>query len=61
MNAAADGISGAQGDHCVNTYAKVGDTITLPNGTLWKVESLSGTSYRCQNAAMPIRAKLTPI
>jgi hypothetical protein len=61
INAASDGLSGAEGEHCVDTRAKVGDSITLPNGSVWKVASLSGTSTRCQNPAHPIRAKLTPI
>lgn len=60
IEAAADGITGAEGQHCVNSEAKVGDTIKLTDGTNWKVLSLSGTSNRCRNPAHPVRAKLTP-
>lgn len=61
INAASDSLSGAEGEHCVDSRAKVGDSITLPNGSVWKVASLSGTSSRCQNPTLPIRAKLTPV
>lgn len=60
VQAAADGITGAEGNHCVNERAKVGDYINLTDGTRWKVESLSGTSTRCQHPAHPIRARLSP-
>lgn len=60
IQAASDGITGAEGSHCVGSSAKVGDRTTLPDGTVWTVASLSGTSTRCQHPSMPIRAKLTP-
>lgn len=60
IQAAADGITGAEGSHCVHERAKVGDYIQLTDGTRWKVESLSGTSSRCQHPAHPIRARLSP-
>lgn len=56
---ASDGVTGAEGDHCVGRVAKVGDRIKLSNGTLGVVQSLSGTSVRCTNETMPIRASLT--
>lgn len=56
--AVSDGITGAKGEHCVGPNAKVGDTISLPYGGRGKVEHLSGTSVRCTNPAMPIRALL---
>jgi hypothetical protein len=59
INAAADGLSGAEGEHCVSAQAKVGDVIRLDSGGLWKVESLSGASYRCREAIYPVRARLT--
>lgn len=59
MNAAADKITGAEGDHCVASSAKVGDRITI-NGQSFTVKSLSGTSSRCQQAIYPIRALLAP-
>lgn len=60
IQAAADGITGSEGNHCVSANAKVGDPIRLSDSTLWKVESLSGTSTRCQHPANPIRARLSP-
>jgi hypothetical protein len=60
MQAAGDAITGAEGNHCVATTATVGSAIRLPDGTQWKVESLSGTSARCQRPEQPIRAKLAP-
>jgi hypothetical protein len=53
-----DAITGAEGAHCVGETAKVGDRIQLPNGSSMIVKSLSGTSSRCANPALPIRAKL---
>lgn len=61
IQAASDGITGAEGNHCVSTAAKVGDSIRLSDSTMWKVESLSGTSVRCQHPSQPIRARLSPI
>lgn len=60
IDATADAITGAEGRHCVSERATVGDYINLTDGTRWKVESLSGTSTRCQHPAHPIRAKLSP-
>lgn len=60
VQAVTDGITGAEGNHCVTAFAKVGDRINLTDGTPWKVESLSGTSIKCQHPSFPIRARLTP-
>jgi hypothetical protein len=54
IQAASDGITGAEGNHC----AKVGDRIRLPGGGHGTVKSLSGTSIRCQQTELPIRALL---
>ena len=54
----SDGITGAEGEHCVSRAAKVGDTINLPGGGRGIVKSLSGTSVRCTHPEMPIRAAL---
>lgn len=54
----SDAITGSKGEHCVSRAAKVGDTIRLYDGRLFRVESLSGTSSRCNDAALPIRAEL---
>lgn len=58
--AITDGLTGATGEHCVSTTAKVGDRYVTQNGTL-EIVSLSGTSSRCQDQFRPIRAKLTAI
>lgn len=60
VGAVTDTLTGAEGQHCVAETSKVGDLIRLPNGTTWKVDSLSGTSYRCSQPGMPLRAKLSP-
>lgn len=60
IQAASDGLSGAEGSHCVHERAQVGDFLQLTDGTRWKVESLSGTSTRCAHPAYPIRARLSP-
>ena len=54
-----DALSGSEGDSCVKTTAKVGDTINSPTGNSATVKSLSGTSSRCQDPNLPIRALLT--
>jgi hypothetical protein len=54
----SDGVTGAEGEHCVSRLAKVGDRIGLPGGKVGTVQSLSGTSVRCTNETMPIRAAL---
>lgn len=54
-----DAFTGAEGENCVGESAKVGDNINA-NGQLMTIKSLSGTSTRCTNTAMPIRAMLEP-
>jgi hypothetical protein len=60
MAKAGDAMTGAKGEHCVPAQAKVGDSITLGDGRVLVVQSLSGTSSRCQNPLHPVRAELTP-
>lgn len=55
---ASDSITGAEGDHCVHSGAKVGDKLTAPDGRVGEVKSLSGTSVRCGDANKPIRARI---
>lgn len=55
---ASDGITGAEGEHCVPSEAKVGDKIALPGGGMGEIKSLSGTSMRCRSEARPIRARI---
>ena len=54
----SDLVTGSEGEHCVGTAAKVGSQIRLSDGRMATVESLSGTSTRCRDEKMPIRAKL---
>jgi len=53
-----DALTGAEGNHCVGTAAQVGSQIKLADGRIATVESLSGTSTRCRDEKLPIRAKL---
>jgi hypothetical protein len=54
----ADAFTGAEGENCVGIAAKVGDNIRLENGDVKSITSLSGTSTRCTNPELPIRALL---
>lgn len=58
IGAVSDGITGAKGESCVGNGAKVGDRVRTPGGGAATVKSLSGTSMRCSNPALPIRAEL---
>jgi hypothetical protein len=53
-----DALTGAEGDQCVKETAKVGDVLRSPSGNTAVIKSLSGTSTRCQNNDLPIRARL---
>lgn len=55
---ASDGITGAEGEHCVNSAAKVGDRVAMPYGGSGEIKSLSGTSVRCTDPQRPIRARI---
>lgn len=59
VSGAADAIQGLQGQHCVATNVKVGDKVKGPDGSMWTAQKLEGTSARCTNQFMPIRAYLT--
>jgi len=54
----SDSITGAEGSNCVSANAKVGDTVRMPGGGRGTIKSLSGTSVRCTNPELPIRALL---
>jgi len=58
--AISDAFTGAEGLHCVKANAKLGDTVQFPGGSQATVKSLSGTSTRCTNPELPIRALLVP-
>ncbi|MEX8495459.1 SHOCT domain-containing protein [Sphaerotilus sp.] len=53
-----DAITGAEGENCVTAAAKVGDVLKSPSGNTATIKSLSGTSSRCQDPNLPIRALL---
>lgn len=53
----ADGVTGAEGEHCVSRAARVGDKIATPQGS-GEVKSLSGTSRLCTDPMRPIRARI---
>lgn len=57
-SAISDSITGAEGQNCVGANAKVGDRVRTPGGGWATVKSLSGTSMRCTNPELPIRALL---
>jgi hypothetical protein len=54
----SDAITGSEGDNCVKATAKVGDVLKSPTGNTATIKSLSGTSSRCRNPDLPIRALL---
>jgi hypothetical protein len=56
---ASDAVTGAEGEHCVGRAAVVGSKIRDKDGSIYTVKSLSGTSVRCTNPDMPIRAALS--
>jgi hypothetical protein len=60
IDAIGDAITGATGDHCVKDSAVVGDKVKLSDGSVHEIQKLSGTSPRCQNSQLPIRALLGP-
>jgi len=59
ITAVSDTLTGAEGNHCVRASSGVGDSILL-NGVVHTIKSLSGTSTRCTNPQIPIRALLVP-
>jgi hypothetical protein len=58
ISAVSDGLTGAEGQNCVSASAKVGDAVSLPGGSRASIKSLSGTSIRCAQPELPIRALL---
>jgi hypothetical protein len=58
VGAVSDAFTGAEGSNCVGPNAKVGDKVRLPGGGIGTIKSLSGTSSRCKNPELPIRALL---
>lgn len=53
----ADGVTGAEGEHCVSRAARVGDKLTIPGG-MGEIKSLSGESVMCKDPNRPIRARI---
>ncbi len=56
VDSIADSLSGAEGEHCIPEWVKVGDAVNFPSVGLGTVKSLSGTSRRCPDPKLPIRA-----
>ena len=54
----SDSMTGAEGTNCVGANAKVGDRVRMPDGSTGTIKSLSGTSIRCKDPQLPIRALL---
>jgi len=59
IDATTDAVTGEFGNMCIGTAAVVGSKITLPDGKLGTVQKISGTSSRCTQTTMPIRATVT--
>lgn len=57
-SAISDSMTGAEGNNCVSEDARVGGKVRMPGGNLATVKSLSGTSGRCLDPKLPIRALL---
>lgn len=51
-----DALTGAEGENCVGVNAKVGDVLRNPSGSTATIKSVSGTSTRCRDPKLPIRA-----
>ena len=58
IQAAADGLSGNSGRHCVTESAAVGQSTRFPDGRVGTIRKLEGFSSRCGNAT-PVRAVVT--
>ncbi len=58
MGAASDAITGAEGNHCGPSTAKIGDKLKFPDGRVGTVQSVSGTTYRCKDPALPTRIRV---
>ena len=59
--AISDLVTGAEGKHCVSNETKIGDKLPQPNGQVFEIKSLSGTSSRCTQPINPIRALMEPV
>lgn len=57
--AVSDKLTGSEGENCVTSTTRVGDRVTWKGQTML-VKSLSGTSSRCSDPNLPIRALLAP-
>lgn len=56
IGAISDAATGHEGEHCVGVTTKVGDKITLQDGNVATVKSISGASSRCRNPEFSSRA-----
>jgi hypothetical protein len=58
VGAVTDAVTGAEGNNCVGANAKAGDRVRTPGGGWATIKSVSGTSVRCTDANLPVRALL---
>ena len=58
IDAIGDAISGAEGENCVPATARVGDKMLMPGGKVGEIRSISGSTYRCSNPDLPLRARV---
>lgn len=57
-SAIGDSLTGNTGQHCVGEAAQIGSYVKAPDGRVGKVIKLEGTTSRCGDPRMPIRAVL---
>lgn len=58
ISAIGDTLTGSFGNACIKTYANVGDKVKMPNG-MATITRISGSSSRCQDPSLPMRAEVT--
>lgn len=58
VNEISDSITGDKGQNCVSAGSKIADRVRMPGGGWATVKSVSGTSVRCTDPKLPLRAEL---
>ncbi len=53
-----DGAEGKHGNYCVPSTSLVGQQIALPHGGTGTITKIEGHSWRCKEAARPVRAEI---
>ncbi len=51
-----DSAEGKHGNYCVPSTSEVGQQIALPHGGTGTITKIEGKSWRCKEAAKPMRA-----